>query len=181
MINLLPPDIQSSIRYSRYNVILLRYTFLLAVIGVALAGILLFASSQASSQIKSAESRLSATNSDIEGFAQIENNVDILQSKLKLVEQLLLSKSRYSLLLNDLAQVIPDGAYITKIVLTGDESEPLELTMSVSSQQQAAEVRAALEGSERLAFVDIQDLSFDEKDKRFTLDLAASFSQGAAR
>lgn len=181
MINLLPPPVKTSIKFSRYNVAVLRYTLLLVVIGGAIGVTMQFTGRTAGQQITAAEHQLAATQAEIKQLEPVERNVDILEEKLQLTEQLLAARSRYSQLLNDLARVIPAGAYITNVALEGDASEPVEITMSVASQQQAAVVRSALASSPRLAHVDIQGFSFSEDSGRFTLNLVAAYTPGAAR
>lgn len=181
MINLLPPQLQADIRFAKLNVRLSRILVLLLIAGIGLAAVTLVIRSAATNRLRATEQQLAQRTSNIGEFDDVRSQVQVLEAKLNLVSQLLTDKTQYSQLLADLGAIIPPGARITLVSLTGDEKEPLEITMITASFSQAAQVRAALEASPRFTFVDIQSLSRNEETGAITAQYTATFAPGAAR
>ncbi|MBI4101049.1 hypothetical protein HY441_01070 [Candidatus Microgenomates bacterium] len=181
MINILPPDIKQQINYSKRNVRLLRYLLLSAlVLGLVLVlvgGSYIYANRQ----IKQLEKTLATRQQERQDYKDIEAKVQTLQSNLGLIEKLFTEKTKFSVLLNDLSAVLPDGSYINEITLTGDDKKPLEMIVTVDSFNKAAETRNALIQSARIKSADIQTITKNDAGSGFSVEIVAAFESGQAR
>lgn len=187
MINILPPDLKQQIKFSHYNVTLLRYIFLVLLVLAGIAAIAWFSLEQMDTRILSAQSELKQLEEEADPYKDTVAQSQELQQRFNSIEELLSSRSRYSQLLRDLASVMPEGSYLTSISLTGEEKTPLSLSATVPEYGDAAVLRDSLESSERLEFVDIQTITQSEQGEEedasaeVNVELVAGFAEGQAR
>lgn len=181
MINVLPPEVKTDIRYSKLNVTLLRYSILVIIVGVILFSSFELADRLAAGRVDNASQQLDNRQEIISEFKNLETDVATLENKLNLINTLLSERPRFSLLLQDLAQALPQGSYITSIALDGDASEPLEITLNAQSYEQAGVVRNALADTTRFTFVDILNVTKDDATGDFRVELTAAFAEGQAQ
>ena len=181
MINILPPDVKQQQRFAKSNSKLLKYLALALITFGALAGLLIFSIWYGQEQVAGYEQILQARQSQREAYQSTEQDVEKLQSNLDTIDKLLNEKTKYSALLSDLAAALPQNSYINHLVLTGDDSQPLEMLVTTDSFNRAAEVRNGLIQSDRISSADIQSVRKDEQTKAFTVVLVLAFEKGQAR
>lgn len=181
MINLLPPEIKEQVRFSKFNVVLRRYAILTLAASLALIGTIWATQMYASTQISELETNLTERRSELTDYQQLENRVSALDSRLNTISRLYDQQTRFSALLEDLAAVLPSGAFINSIVLTGEADQPVQISISTSSFAQAGTINAALSSSERIESVDIQSITAAGDTGRYSVNVVLAFSEGGAR
>lgn len=181
MINVLPPEVKSQLNYAKRNSRLLRYVSLTGLVLLALSALLGTGFWYADRQINSYQQSLAIKQTERQSHAETEAKIESLQANLNLIDKLLTEKTRYSILLNDLAAVLPDNSYITHLTLTGDDKEPLEISVATDSFNRAAEVRNGLISSKRIKSADIQNVSENEDGEGYNAVIIAAFEPGQAR
>src|ERR1700694_390912 len=117
MINLLPPDLQTTLGYARLDTKLRRLasglTVLLVAIVVTFIGGLLYlkqTSKSLNKQLDAGRSQLA-----VQDQAKIKQQVDDLSGTLKLVEQVLSKEVLFSKLLKQIGSVMPAGSVLTAL------------------------------------------------------------------
>lgn len=181
MINLLPPKLKEEIEASKINVILRHYIIIALIFFGLLFGLMTGSYAYANKQIAQLDNSLENRQEQRKQYSDTENKVKTLQKNISLIEKLFTNKTEFSGLLQDLAGAMPSGAYISKVSLTGDEKEPVELLINVDSPEKAGVLRNALNASERIKSVDIQSVSKNTGSGGYIVEVVIAFEPGATR
>jgi Tfp pilus assembly protein PilN len=179
MINILPPALKQQQRYGRYNYQLWHYLLLAALLLVLLAVVIGGSFWYAGQQGRSYEATLKQKQAENQQYAEVEKNVQNMQSNVALIEKLFNEKTQYSRLLSDIGGLLPPGAYVSKISLSGDDKKPLEMSAVVNSFNDAAVARNSLASSPRFKTVDIQTITAAQG--KFLVEFSIAFKEGQAR
>ncbi|MEX0919734.1 MAG: PilN domain-containing protein, partial [Candidatus Saccharimonadales bacterium] len=142
-----------------------------------LATTLVIAHSFADSQIDEYTRSLEHSEERLNQYQDLEEEVISFNQRLNTIKQLFAQQTKFSTLLEDLADTLPNGAYINSIVLTGDANQPVRVTITASSFSQASLLNEALSMSERIESVDIQSIS--ESSTGYNVEVVMEFSEGA--
>ena len=180
MINLLPPETKEQIYFSKVNVVLRRFAVLAAVISLALVGTLWATHTYADQQIADLEEEIEERHQELAEYEELRQRIVSFDSRLNTIDRLYSQQTRFSALLEDLAAVLPTGAYINNITLTGDSDQPIQITISTQSFDQAGTIGGALSSSERIESVDIQSIT-SATGGRYSVTVVLAFSEGGAR
>lgn len=153
MINLLPPDVRTSLMYARRNTKLRRWAFglatLLVLMVVTLVGGLLFLKQTSKSLAKQIES--SKTQLQVQDQEKIKKEVEDLSSTLKLVVQVLSREVLFSSLLKQVGSVMPRGSVLTALSIN-QVSGGLDLQAKAIDYQTATQVQVNLQDPKSLLF-----------------------------
>lgn len=176
MINILPPELKEQIIYSKRNVIARNYLFVLLVIALLVGAALSVSHIYANQQISSLEADMERAEERTEEFEDLENSVSSLNTQLQAIDQLIVQRPQFALLLEDIASVLPSGSYINGISLSEDmEDQPLQLQITAQSQQQAISVGDELLESNRIQSADIQNVSDVDEDGSVNVSVVIAF------
>lgn len=180
MINLLPAEIKNQLRYGARNTTLRRYIGIGLIMG-GLLGLLLIGSLwYANRQIANLNASLAERQQTVDSYKTTQDNVQALENNLNLYAKLVDQKTFYSKLLSDIATLLPKGAYINHLELTGSDSQPMEIDLTAKSFTQAAQVRNALATSNRFASADIQTIT-KNGGSGYAVVIVVGFKPGEAR
>ncbi len=179
MINLLSPAAKDQTRYAKLNRLALRYLRLLVVILVVLAGIfgtsIFFLNQQAATLAQDVTSKQQAIAAYAPEVKQAKDAADRL-SAIKFIQS---AQTRFSLLLDDLAKVLPKGVSIDSITLTGDDKKPVKVTVTGNSYESVLGFREAVAGSARISGVDLENVN--QSGNTFTSSVVIGFKPGQAK
>lgn len=175
MLNVLPPELKQQIKYARRNVTARRYILIILLIMVVTGNVLVVSHWYADQQIADYEATLQEKNEEMEQYAQLEESVKELNDQIGTMDTLLQQKSRFSVLLTDLAQVLPQNSYLNGLSLTEKVDKPLQLTITSPSKDQAVRVREALLQSPRIDSADIQSISETTEGSEVNVDIVIAF------
>jgi Tfp pilus assembly protein PilN len=181
MINILPTHVKEQLSYSKHNVKLRRYVMLTLVMVLTLSGVLFLGYRYANNQTVDLQKNLVEQQKQRGAFKDTEAKVQSLQSNISLIEKLFTQQTKFSVLINDLAAVLPAGTYINNLTLTGDDKKPLKLLVTANNFATAGLVRNALLQSSRISTVDIQSISQKDGSSEYVVDLIIAFKEGKAR
>lgn len=181
MISILPTNVKEQMLYSRRNVMLRRYLLMLMAVALALSLLIIGAQWYANKQSNQLQQNLTDKQAQRKAFAATEIKVKSLQASLSLIEKLFSQKTQFSALLEDLAKVLPAGTYLNNISLTGDEKNPVDVSIAASSLTRAGLVHNALLQSPRIATADIENIAKDEQAGKYIVKLIIAFAEGQAR
>ncbi len=146
MINLLPPNLASGIKFGRRNAYLRKWLIglVLAIFGLIaiLATGWLYLDNQASSlgqQSEAIRSELEAQN-----LTKVQAEADQISSQIKLINQVLVREVKFSELIQEIGTVMPPGAILSGLNLEKNISGGVDLTANTRDYEAAARVAANL-------------------------------------
>ncbi len=158
MINLLPPEIKESRLYAFRNRSLIRSTafmvFALLILG-SMLGYGYFDLNHTANVISEETKQKQAQLGDI---AAIEKEAQTLADTISTASTLLEREVKFSELITQIAGLMPEGAALTSLRLTGDKTLPLEITASLTGIEQAPTLQKNLITSELFEAADIQEV-----------------------
>lgn len=159
MISILPPEQKEQLRYSKYNVAVRHYLIAIILI-IGAVGVSLYVGHRyADEQIADYKQSLEEIRKQTSEHKELQADVGALNTRLGKIEALLKDRTSFSELLSDLASVLPSGAFINGVSLTGEVDQPLELTITTQSRDQSLTLRNALLTSPRITTADIQSIT----------------------
>jgi len=145
MINLLPPELKKSYRYSASNIILVRWVIaaLISVVGLGVIGTYGWLSIHQNivdygSQINSTESTLKKDKQK-ETYAQVQD----ITNNFRLVVQVLSKEVLFSKLLSQMGTAMPSGSYLTDLTISKTQGA-LDISAQTTDQQTATQVQVNL-------------------------------------
>lgn len=183
MINLLPPAHKEEVLYAKHNAAMLRYIFLVIAILAVLAGGLIGARLYQQHQIAVAQADVDAKTAATHKYAPLEQKAGLLSSRLASIQTIQKNQSKFSILLNDLAQYMPQGTAISSITLTGDYTKPIRLTVTAVDYKTALSFRDSITRSKRISAADIETVgtSGTTKNSNYQVVVSFAFSPGGAK
>lgn len=158
MINLLPTEAKTAIRFARYNTSLMQYGIIAILVVVLIAGVLFFGFTIASADETSLRDSIAQKESDLSELVSVEQEAGDLADKIDTVGKLLEREVRFSEVLQEIGSILPEGAILTSLRLTNDNEEPLRIAALVDTKNNAAVLRQNIEDSERFASADIEGI-----------------------
>jgi len=179
MITILPPELKEQVKYSRYNVIARRYLVVILLIIAAVSASLWFGHRYADEQLAAYENRAETIRTEARDFQDVESEVNAFNTKMAAIDGVLKSRTAFSDVLEEFAEVLPSGAFINGISLADEIDSPLDLTVIAQSRDQALVIRNALLQSELVTDADIQSISNRSNDDGVTVILVIGLDEEA--
>lgn len=179
MINLLPTTRKEDIRYAKLNRIVLRYLRLVILLGLVIGGIL--GATVFYVGVMKAQAATDVTNKqqEITANAPFMKQAKDASDRLLAIKGIQVSQTRFSLLLDDLAKVLPQGVAIDTITLTGDDTKPVRIAVNGNTYNSVLAFRDAVANSSRISGVDLESISQDPGG--FHAGVVIGFKKGQAR
>src|SRR5450755_3742504 len=130
MINLLPPQTKENIRYSKLNQYVMRYIRLLVVVIVVLAAAFAGTWYYVHQQVAQATRDTADKQATIAGYNTLQTQANSANSRLTAISAIQAGQTKFSQLLDDLAAVMPKGAVLSSITLTGSDTTPVQVSIT---------------------------------------------------
>ncbi len=179
MINLMPPKLKEAVRFGSYNVRIVQYIFIVVISGLALAAVIIFGVQIVRSDQAKLESSIEAKQNQLEEYSDEIAAAKLLSEKINTVDVLLQNEIKYSVVLQEIARLLPPGSGIRAIGLTTEELEDnLVLVVFTESEVIATQLQQNLANSEIFTGADIQQLSAIDTPSgsfRWTTTIVVSF------
>lgn len=181
MINLLPPAIRESMRFGRYNVRAVAYAWIIfgsfGLITAAFGGTWYYLRLQE----HQLDLSLSDQQAQIASYAPFQKDANAAAGRLASIKSIANTQTRFSVLLTDLAKVIPLGVTIDSITLTGDDKKPLRVSVTASTYETALAFRDAIISSPRIIGADLESVAKQPDKGNFSASISFGFKPGQAR
>ncbi len=176
MINLLPDELKKQYSYSRRNTIL-RWTIVaIIIIGASSVLLMLAGNFYVSSLAKAAQSDLGVKQAEISKYKAVEKKAKDLNSKVEAITEANAKTTKFSGLIYDLSNVLPEGSNVKTISLDGKPDSPLQLEVTAKDKATALKVHDSLADTKRFAFVDILQFRQDpEKAGQYIVAINLSY------
>lgn len=162
MINLLPTDYMSEIRFGRSNAVILRWlTFMVLAIG-GLVVIILAGWVYMSHESKNLSKNIAVTQADLttQHLAQVQKDAATITGNIKVINQVLRQEIRFSDLMEEIGKVMPPGAVLSGLTLNKLDGA-LDLSVNARDYASATQVAVNLSDPKNNLFdkVDIINIS----------------------
>lgn len=157
MINLLPPQVKTQLKYSKLNRRLIHYVWILLItIGLVLA---MFAVTYLliRREIGITREKLMAQQQSIKVYGDIEKEAKGLADRLKAISDVQKNQNHFSEVMSEIATLTPSDVSILNLQIDS-EKNTANLTAESSNYASAAGLRNLLAKSPRFANVDIDEL-----------------------
>jgi Tfp pilus assembly protein PilN len=159
MINLLPPSIKEQVRYAKLNRLAMRYLSLALQVSVLLAAVFGASIYFLNQQAASIEKDAAAKQQEIASLAPDLAKAQAAAERLNAIKAIQNSQTRFSVLLSDLAKVLPKGVTLDSITLTGNDKTPVRIGVTGNSYNAMLAFREALLTSSRISGVDLENVT----------------------
>ena len=158
MINLLPDTRKEDIRAARANVILMRYTIMVALALAFLGGALYVSHSVLKQTLTANQATIAANDTKADVYAETKQEVDALSAKLTEAKSLLDQEISYSKFLIALGQITPAGTVLDNLTLSTDNfnGTPLAVTAYAKSADEASKLQSQFQNSQLFTQVNLQ-------------------------
>jgi flavin-binding protein dodecin len=158
VINLMPPKIKQDIKFARYNVTLIQYCILVLVVSAAVTSIMIFGLTLMAADERAVNDAIAERQATLASLKATDDEARQLSTNISTISALLAREVSFSEVIQKLGAVMPIGARVQDLSLTGDSSAPLGIVVIVDTQAKAAVVRQNIDDSEDFAGADIIDI-----------------------
>ncbi len=189
MINLLPDDIKQARRYATLNRQISHYAaFVVLIIGL-LCGAYGYGYVALTNERKTVESTIASKSTELADLDTLSKEAQGISDTISTAATLLNREIRFSELIKKIGSVMPDGARLNGLSLTGDRTSPIEIQAVLETPEQAGVLQNNLLTLDLFEAADIQDVqttvSVDERTKVettvVTSRLSVSFKKTATK
>ncbi|MDQ2973295.1 MAG: hypothetical protein M3Q79_02330 [bacterium] len=164
MINLLPPATKSERRFGRLNKVLVAASAAIMLLAVVCGVIILFSFQQLNNEEKRVNSEISSNNNEIKSLETAQQQIDQTAKQLDTIKKLQQDEVQFSEIVPQIGSIIPPGAILTSLSLTGKKDQPLQLSFKLKSQELASIVRINLVNSPIFSSADILNVTNETSD-----------------
>jgi len=154
MINLLPPQNVSAIRYGRQNTVLRAWSLGAAV---AVAGLLIILAAgwiYMSRQVKDLQANLNVTNQQLQAqnLSKVQADAKEITGDIKVIDKVLSQEVRFSDLIQAIGNDMPTGTVLGSLSLSNKVSGALDLSANAKDYASAAQIAVNLSNSQNNLF-----------------------------
>jgi Tfp pilus assembly protein PilN len=159
MINLLSPAVKEQFMFSRRNRTAIHYLRLTVVVLVTLVVVFISSLYVLDHLVAATTASMDAKEQTINGLSGSLTQAQDASRRLLAIKQVLDSRTKFSVLLDKLAKVLPAGVSLDGISLTGDSSKPVRLSVTGNTYNSILAFRDALAGSDFVTGVDLETIN----------------------
>jgi Tfp pilus assembly protein PilN len=185
MINLLPSEVKELRSYGRKNQSLFGYSIALLITAFATTGIMLVSLQVVGSDEPSLKKEVESTNASILTQEKDIKAIEETVARLEAAEKISSKSVSFSELIPKIGAVLPQGAVLNALSLTGGNTDPLQLDVNLSNAALAPVLIKNLVESDLFEAADIASLnlaggSSEENEEStgyaYSVSITASFT-----
>jgi len=161
MINLLPEDTKKELRAARWNVILVRYIFVI-LLAFGFMTLVIYGSALLLAETRtSADSLIESTDTDAPEYADTQAQIDELSATLSGARSILDTRTSYAELLRAIGAQMTDGTVMSELELTQGtlNGQPVTVEIYAESAVAAANLRERFQSNPRFQGVNLESIS----------------------
>jgi len=179
MINLMPPATKTAINYAIKNLLLLRIIIVVSGLAALMAGVLFFGILIVNSDENSLNKSVDLKESQLASFEETLSEANSLANTIETINTLISQEEKFSILLQQIGSLMPDGASLAALTLTNDRAQKISITATTNTRETGTTLQANLANSELFSGADIQSISanLDEDDNpiNYTVIIITAF------
>lgn len=189
MINLLPDDSKSARRFATLNRKIGNYLVLVGLIITLLCGAYGYGHLTLTKERSDIEASIATKSAELTDLEALSNEAQGISDTISTAATLLNREIRFSELIQKIGSVMPEGAKLNGLSLTGDKTHPLEIQAILESPEQAGILQNNLLTLDIFEAADIQDVQtttvVDEQTKvetkTYTSRMSVSFKAAGTK
>jgi hypothetical protein len=182
MINLLPFDLRSDRLYGRRNRVLVGFVVSLLITAGLVSFIMLGGLRFVGSEENTLKAEIEKNNVQVLELEAEIKDVSSVAARLTAVDKLFDSSILFSELVPEIGSLLPKGSIINSLALTGGNTDPLTLDVSIASAGLAPVLQSNLVQSELFEAADVNSISpigSSETVYQFNASVSVSFTGSA--
>ncbi|MFT4532138.1 MAG: Tfp pilus assembly protein PilN [Candidatus Saccharimonadales bacterium] len=182
MINLIPHDLRSSRTYARRNRTLVGYIIALLLAALMVAATMLISLSFVGADEPNLKKTIEDNQIQVSQLESQTSDLSKVSSRLTTADKLFESSIEFSSLIPEIGSLLPEGAVLNSLSLTGGNTDPLGLDVGIANADLAAILQKNLVDSELFEAADIGSISSSGSSERYTFSalISVSFTGSAA-
>jgi hypothetical protein len=189
VINLLPDNSKSARRYATLNRKIGNYLVLVGLIITLLCGAYGYGYITLTKERTDVEASIAAKSAELTDLEALSNEAQGISDTISTAATLLNREIRFSELIQKIGSVMPEGAKLNGLSLTGDKTHPLEIQAVLETPEQAGILQNNLLTLDIFEAADIQDVQtttvVDEQTKvetkTYTSRMSVSFKAAGTK
>jgi cytoskeletal protein RodZ len=159
MINLLPTELKEQMRYAKLNRLVLRYVRVTIAVVVVLGGIFAWALLQVQNQISGVDTSVAQKQQTFNALQKsVLPKAQDASDRLAAIKYVQDTQTRFSLLISDIAKVVPAGVSLDSLTLTGNDKQSVRIAISADTYDEVLAFRNAIIISPRISGADIESI-----------------------
>lgn len=178
MINLLPEETKKQLKAARWNVILVRYIFVI-VIAFGFITLVSYASSILLAQTRSsADSLIESTDTNAPEFAETQAQINELSTTLSGARTILDSRVSYAELLRTIGGQMPEGTVMRELEIPEAALNGQAVTVEILAEttEAAATLRERFQSNPRFQSVNLESISETGGETGYPVTATLSFT-----
>ncbi len=170
MINLLPNENRKQLKYSFYNVIILKLIFLTIICSIIISGMFIFASVSLKAEELALKSELIYNENKFSNLDHIKKESDQIIKDSKSAKQIFNEQKHYSNFLIELAKYLPKDISINRLAISPDLTKsPATIRVKTKDYNTIISTKQKLEESPLIEAVSINSVVDDKKNDKTTV------------
>jgi Tfp pilus assembly protein PilN len=158
MINLLPPEIKESRKYASRNLAMIKACVFLGASIAVIGGMRGYGYIYLNRAAKEVTQASQAKQAELKDLDVLQKNAQGIADTIKTGSILLGREKKFSELIQTIGSLMPEGATLKGLRLTGDTKQPLEITANIKSIDLAPVLQRNLLTSDLFEAADIQSV-----------------------
>lgn len=158
MINLLPDDIKQARRFATLNRQISHYAVFVVLVIVLLCGAYGYGYMTLIEERKAVETSIANKSTELADLDALSSEAQAISDTISTAATLLNREIRFSELIQQIGSVMPQGARLNGLSLTGDRTSPIEIQAVLDSPEQAGVLQNNLLTLDLFEAADIQDV-----------------------
>jgi hypothetical protein len=159
MINLLSPAVKEQIMFSRRNRTAIHYLRLTIIVIITLVAVFISSLYVLDHLVNVTTASVNEKQQTINGLSGDLSQAQDASRRLLAIKQVLDTRTKFSVLLDKLAKVLPAGVSIDGISLTGDTTKPVRVSVTGNTYNSILAFRDALANSDFVSGADLESIN----------------------
>ncbi len=183
MINLLPQEIRIERMFGRRNIISLGIIIFLLITALLVSAVMMTTQQFVGNEESSLRTEIELNQQKVASLESQIKDLSTVAARLTTVDKLYESSIDFSELIPKIGSLLPAGSIINGLSLTGGNTDPLALDVSITSADLAPVLQRNLVQSELFEAADVNSitpLGDDTSTYKFSASMSVSFTGSAA-
>jgi len=180
----MPPELKEQIRYAKMNRLAVAYARIAVLVVLVLGGIFAWALVQVQQQTKDKADAIAQKLQEVSALkSEVLPKAQDASDRINAIKYVQNTHTRFSLLIADIAKVMPDGVSLDSLTLTGDDQKPVQIQISSMTYDEALAFRNAIITSPRISAADIVNITSPggHPPYKFDSSIVLGFKPGEAK
>lgn len=159
MINLLPPDVKSSVRFAKINVVMLQYVIVIGVSIFGMVALMFYGRANLNSTQGDLEQAVAEDLARVATLEEVNTEANELSATVSTIGTLLNQEVKFSFVIQEIGSIMPSGAVLSAIAISQDTTKPLRISVNIVEAETAGVLQQNLIESDLFIGADILNVT----------------------